>query len=232
MRDVLTLWSSSSCCRVRQWVRLESGCSLLGRLLFLSLWQSVRWEIAYYTTTALPEYDTCLQEVVSREHIPELCSELPHEEGKLTFTEYSLSCKKITFPNDLHSNSNSITPDPPTHLQVLEWRSTLERLERLTRLVNGLIAQLLQRLVLKALSSLRFMTGRLIRQSLERLADQDKSFVKMGERVASNPFSQSILDKHDIGLDEEDHLGLVSMQALSFSKLLPSVESDESLLQS
>ena len=113
---------------------------------------------------------------------------------------------------------------PPSHVNVLEWRKTLERLNRLTCLCGGLVVQLLQRLVLKAVNTLLFITRRLVRKALARSADQDESFALMRETVTSNPFTQGILDRQDISLDDEAHAGLVSMQASSFSTLLPSLE--------
>ena len=113
---------------------------------------------------------------------------------------------------------------------MLEWRAILERLERFTRLCGELVVQLLQRLVLKAVSTLLFIMKKLVRYSLAMAATLDEEFGVMRERVASKPFTQGILDRQGISLSEEDqdHVGLVSMQASSFSTLVPSLEAGQS----
>ena len=112
---------------------------------------------------------------------------------------------------------------------MLEWRAILERLERFIRLCGELVVQLLQRLVLKAVSTLLFLMKKLVRHSLAKAATLDEEFGVMRERVASNPFTQGILDRQDISLSEEDHdhMGLVSLQASSFSTLVPSLEAGQ-----
>ncbi len=117
----------------------------------------------------------------------------------------------------------------PSHVQVLEWRTTVERLERFTNLCGTLVKQFLQRLVMKALSSLLFVMKRLVRLALEQTSSLDEKFGIMMERVASNPFTQGILDRQDITLEEDDldHMGLLSLQASSFVSLLPSLETGQ-----
>lgn len=112
----------------------------------------------------------------------------------------------------------------PTHIEVMEWRDTLERLNRLTCLCNRLIEELIQKLVLKAINSLLFIMKRLVRLALDQATAQDENFALMRERVTSNPFTKGILERLDISLDDEAHIGLVSMQASSFSTLLSSLE--------
>ncbi len=104
----------------------------------------------------------------------------------------------------------------------MEWRDTLEKLNRLTRLCHKLIEQLIQRLVLKAVNSLLFLMKRLVRLALDQATAQDEGFAQMRERVTSNPFTQGILERLDISLDDEAHIELVSLQASSFSTLLSS----------
>ncbi len=154
------------------------------------------------------------QEIVDRDQVSELSSLAVQEEGEFVLCF-------IILPNSVYILPLGL----PSHIKVMEWRDTLERLNRLTRLCHRLVEQLIQRLVLKAINSLLFIMKRLVRLALEQATTQDESFAQMKERVTSNPFTQGILERLDSSLEDEPHIRLVSMQASSFSTLLSSLES-------
>lgn len=90
--------------------------------------------------------------------------------------------------------------------------------------------------MLKAITTLLFLIKRSIKQAVSQVKVQDEEFQRMREQVVSNPFTQGILDRQDITLDDDDdeeeegmsHLGLVTLQAKSFTSLFPSAELGES----
>ena len=124
------------------------------------------------------------------------------------------------------------TTTVPSHIQVLHWRVIQDRLKRFVKLCGNLVLQLLQRLVLKANATLLVLVKRSIKQAVSEVQVQDEEFRRMREQVVSNPFTQGILDRQDMSLDDDDneekegisHLGLVTLQAKSFTSFLPSAE--------
>lgn len=119
----------------------------------------------------------------------------------------------------------------PSHTQVLHWRVILERLNRFVKLCENLLMQLLQRLVLKAITTILYLVKRSIKQAVSQFEIQDEEFQRMRDQVISNPHTQGLLDRLDITLDPEDedegglsHMGIVSLQASSFASLLPTAE--------
>ena len=87
-------------------------------------------------------------------------------------------------------------------LQVLEWRSTAGRLKRFESSCSNIIQRLLQSLVMKAINTLREGMGRSLLEATTHKSAQLEAFQASQQCVISQPFSQSVLDRMVIYMDD------------------------------
>ena len=120
----------------------------------------------------------------------------------------------------------------------------LERLARFVAACSNILLQLLQRLVLKAVSTLEQYVCRSLSEATAAIAGQGREFEGMRQQVASQPFTQSVLQRFTYHTEEEEgegegcggvrvvgvggERGLLSLQATSFSCLVAPVEFSKS----
>lgn len=120
-------------------------------------------------------------------------------------------------------------------LQVLEWRSTAEKLKRFETACSNIVLRLLQTLVMKAVNTLREGMGRSLQEADTHRQEQFEAFRRSREEVASQPFSQSVLDRVVIYLDDREGEGQekggklsevqkMEAQTCSFAQLVSAVD--------
>ena len=117
----------------------------------------------------------------------------------------------------------------PTHTRVLEWRSVRLKLRRFEQMCSNLILNLLQRLVLTAITTLEKGIRRAFREATKCTGAQKEAFVRMREEIVSQPYTQGVLDRQEYAEQEEvtEDMELLALQALSFSELPYDVDMGE-----
>ena len=104
---------------------------------------------------------------------------------------------------------------------MLEWRVVLKRLERFVRLCNCLVLELLQRLVMTAVCTLEHCIERVGEKSASLAKQRRQEFQKMREQVLSQPYTQSVLDRHIFDVEEEGGEDMV-VKTIFFNAFMPS----------
>lgn len=104
---------------------------------------------------------------------------------------------------------------------MLEWRVVLERLERFVKLCNCLVLELLQRLVMTAVCTLEHCIERVGEKSASLAKQRRQEFQKMREQVLSQPYTQSVLDRHIFDVEEEGGEDMV-VKTIFFNAFMPS----------
>ena len=120
----------------------------------------------------------------------------------------------------------------PSHTQVLEWRKVRAKLRRFEQACSNLILGLLQRLVMKAIHTLELGVRRALKEAAAHSLKQREGFLAMREEITRQPYTQAVLDRLQFTSDEyfTDEVGLLELQAGSFSKFLSNVDLGELIM--
>ena len=112
------------------------------------------------------------------------------------------------------------------HTQVLEWRVVREKLRRFEQMCSNLILSLLQKLVVKAVATLEHALRRSFREAATCIERQNEAFVRMKEEIASQPYTQAVLDRLEFSNPDEvnEDKELLELQATSFTELTSNVD--------
>lgn len=113
----------------------------------------------------------------------------------------------------------------PSHTRVLQWREVVFKMKRFEQLCSNLVLRLLQRLVMKAITTLECGIRKTFRDSVACIKRQMEAFQKMREEVSRQPFTQSVMDRLEFSQqDSEEDSELLALQASSFCALLSNVD--------
>ncbi len=86
-------------------------------------------------------------------------------------------------------------------LQLIEWRSTADKLKRFETACSKIVQRLLQTLVMKAVNTLKEGMRRSIKEANAHWVEQIEAFKKSKMETVSQPFSESVLDRVVIFVD-------------------------------
>ena len=103
----------------------------------------------------------------------------------------------------------------PKYCLTLQKRVILEKLERFVRLCGYLILRLLQRLVIKSLSTLELRIHLALSHATTNYVDQDAKFQMMKEQILSQPYVHDIPDMSTVRDGEDAKYSLLLPQANS-----------------